>query len=152
MTAERSLAFTTFRAAVAPLCLRVKADAEGFPIAPGRYGQLEWRGEDGFCAVWTDRPRLFSRIWAVPGVRRHQTGDREMRAIVPIEVLGAVAAIIRARRRYSPSPAQLRNLVTPSTRATSRLQDATSVCRQGWGSPSPSASPEVITIQGGDRS
>jgi hypothetical protein len=60
MTAEQRLAFTTFRAAVAPLRLRVKADAEGFPIAPGRYGQLEWYGDSGFCAVWTDRPRLFS--------------------------------------------------------------------------------------------
>src|SRR5215831_10344681 len=102
MTAEQRLAFATFRAAVAPFRLRVKADAEGFPIAPSRYGQLEWCGEDGFCAVWTDRSRLFARIWAVPGVRRHQTGDGELRALVPIEALAAVAAIIRARRRRLP--------------------------------------------------
>jgi hypothetical protein len=152
MTAEQRLAFTTFRAAVAPLRLRVKTDAEGFPIAPGRYGQLEWYGEAGVCAVWTDRPRLFSRIWAVPGVRHHQTGDREMRAIVPIEGLGAVAAVIRARRRYSPSPAQLRNLVTPSTRATSRLQDARSGSGRGSGSPSPALDAVVTAIQGGDCS
>ena len=152
MTAEQRLAFTTFRAAVAPLRLRVKADTEGFPIASGRYGQLEWCGEDGFCAVWTDRPRLFSRIWAVPGVRRHQTGDGEMRSIVPIETLDAVAAIIRARRRYTPSPAQLRNLVTPSTRATSRLQDATSTGRRSGDSQSAMSEAVVAVIQGGEHS
>src|SRR4029077_7856522 len=146
MTAEQRLAFTAFRAAVAPLRLRVKADAEGFPIAPGRYGQLEWCGDDGFYAVWTDRPRLFSRLWAVPRVRRHQTGRGEMRSIVPLEALGAVAAIIRARRRYAPSPAQLRNLVTPSTRATSRLQDATPTGRQ-----SAMSEAVVAVIQGGER-
>jgi len=132
VTAEQRLAFTTFRAAVAPLRLRVKTDAEGFPISPGRYGQLEWHGEAGACAVWTDRPRLASRILAVPDVRRHQTGDGEMRALVPLAALGAVAAIIRARRRRLPSPAQLRNLVTPSIGATSRLQDARSVSCAGY--------------------
>ena len=152
MTAEQRLALTDFRALVAPLHLRVKADAEGFPISPGRYGQLEWHGEAGFCAVWTERPRLFSRIWEIPGVRRHQTGDREMRAIVPSEALGAVAAVIRARRRFSPNPAQLRNLVTPSTRGTSRAQDAMSASRQGCDSHSPVAGPEVATIQGGELS
>jgi hypothetical protein len=152
MTAEQRLAFTTFRAVVAPLRLRVKADAEGFPIAPGRYGQLEWCGEDGFCAVWTDRPRLFARIWAVPGARRHQTGDSEMRSIVPIQALGAVAAIIRARRRYAPSPAQLRNLITPSTRATSRLQDATSRGRPSEDSQSAMSDAVVTAIQGGELS
>jgi len=152
MAAEQRLAFTTFRAAVALLRLRVRADAEGFPITPGRYGQLEWCGEDGFCAVWTDRPRLFSRIWAVPGVQRHQTGDGEMRAIVPIEALGAVATIIRARRRYAPSPAQLRNLVTPSTRATSRLQDATSTGRRSGDSQSAMSEAVVAVIQGGEHS
>ena len=30
-------------------------------------------------AVYTDRPRLFEKLWAIPGVRRHQTGDHEMR-------------------------------------------------------------------------
>jgi hypothetical protein len=92
------------------------------------------------------------RIWAVPGVRRHQTGDGEMRAIVPIEALGAVAAIIRARRRYAPSPAQLRNLVTPSTRATSRLQDATSTGRPSKESESNMSEAVVAVIQGGTRS
>ena len=46
MTAEQRLAFTNFRALVALLRLRVKPDAEGFPIAPGRYGQLEWHDAD----------------------------------------------------------------------------------------------------------
>jgi len=55
-----------------PYRLRVQADAEGFPVIPGRYGQIEWYcdGQDcaarsgGFCAlprqlalaVYTNRP------------------------------------------------------------------------------------------------
>src|SRR5215831_13320821 len=48
-----------------------------------------------------------------PGGSAPSDGDGEMRALVPIESLPAVAALIRVRRRRSPSPAQLRNLVTP---------------------------------------
>src|SRR2546425_9901453 len=59
---------------------RVEADAEGFPIIAGRYGQIEWfDGHD--LAVYTNRPRLFPKVWSIPGVRRHQTGDSEMRAV-----------------------------------------------------------------------
>jgi hypothetical protein len=51
LTSEQRLAFRAFRALVAPLRLRVKADSEGFPIAPGRYGRLEWHGDGEQCAV-----------------------------------------------------------------------------------------------------
>src|SRR3989442_6067931 len=44
-------------------------------------------------------PRLFSKIWSIPGVRRYQTGDSEMRAVFPIEALPAVARVIRAHRK-----------------------------------------------------
>ena len=62
---------------------RVIADAEGFPIIPGRYGRIEWycdgvncrscvrcRGRSGL-AVSSDRPRLFQKLRAIPGVLRH---------------------------------------------------------------------------------
>ena len=81
-----------------PYRFRVRADAEGFPIIPGRYGHIEWfDGRE--LAVYSDRPRLFAKLWAIPGVRRHQTGDREMRAVFPVETLKQVAAVIRAQRK-----------------------------------------------------
>src|SRR2546425_4150343 len=77
---------------------RVEADAEGFPIIAGRYGQIEWfDGHD--LAVYTNRPRLFKKVWSIPGVRRHQTGDTEMRAVFPVEALEQVARVIRAHRK-----------------------------------------------------
>ena len=97
--------------ALAKSCrFRVEADAEGFPIIPGRYGQIEWfDGHD--LAVYTDRPRLFPKVWSIPSVRRHQTGDSEMRAVFPPEVLQQVAEVIRARRkRTQTSPKSLANL------------------------------------------
>jgi len=88
---------------------RVQADAEGFPIIPGRYGRIEWHCDGVNChscalpgqvalAVYTERPRLFSKIWSIPGVRRHQTGDSEIRAVFPVEALEQVATVIRAKR------------------------------------------------------
>jgi hypothetical protein len=85
------------RALARPHQFRVRLDAEGYPVIPGRYGQIEWfDGTD--LAVYSDRPRLFARIWAIAGVRRHQTGDSEMRAVFPPEALVHVAAVIRAKR------------------------------------------------------
>ena len=82
---------------------RVQADAEGFPMIPGRHGQIEWTGGPNL-AVYTNRPRFFQKLWAIPGVSRQQTGDHEMRAIFPPEALEQVAAVIKARRRRSLSP------------------------------------------------
>src|SRR3989442_739383 len=80
-----------------PYRFRVRADSEGFPIIPGRYGQIEWF--DGRAlAVYSDHPKLFRKLWAIANVRRHQTGDREMRAVFPPEALAQVAGVIRARR------------------------------------------------------
>jgi len=39
-----------------------------------------------------------SKIWSIPGVRRHQTGDSEIRAVFPVEALEQVATVIRAKR------------------------------------------------------
>ena len=55
-------------------------------MIPGRYGQITWSGGPEL-AVYCDRPRLFQRLWAIPGVRRHQTGDREMRALFPPDAI-----------------------------------------------------------------
>jgi hypothetical protein len=92
-----------FRALAGPLRLRVTTDAEGFPTFPGRYGRIEWfDGRD--LAVYCDRPRLFAKLWAIPGVRRWQVGDQEMRALFPVQALPAVAGLIRARRRRAGRP------------------------------------------------
>jgi len=91
----------------------------GVPIHPPRYGQIEWHCDGVNCwscalpgqlalAVYSDRPRLFEKLWAIPGVRRHQTGDTEMRAVFPPDALEQVALVIKARRRRSLSPEDAR--------------------------------------------
>ena len=50
-----------------PLRYRLLTDPDGFPLIPGRYGRVEWSNERDL-AVYCDRPRLFSQIWAIPGV------------------------------------------------------------------------------------
>ena len=114
-----------------PYRFRIQADAEGSPIIPGRYGQIEWYCDGVNChacplpgqvalAVYTERPRLFSKIWSIPGVRRHQTGDSEMRAVFPPEVLEQVAGVIRARRKRILLPEEARRRgFKPTPRATS---------------------------------
>jgi hypothetical protein len=116
---ERQRAVEQLRALAKPRRFRVQLDVEGFPLIPGRYGQIEWfDGND--LAVYTDRPRLFARLWAIPGVRRHQTGDTEMRAVFPPEALERVAGVIRARRRRTLSPDEARRRgFKPTHRATS---------------------------------
>jgi hypothetical protein len=120
VTAEQAAAFAQLRQVAAPLRLRVRPDREGFPVIPGRQGQVEWH--DGVdLAVFTDRPRLHAKLWAIPGVRRHQTGDQEMRALVPVEPLGQVATVVRARHR---------RVVTPETIA--RIRDKAAARAPSW--------------------
>ena|SRR3989442_13659281 len=107
--AEQTKAFAQLRELAEPHRLRVQADAEGFPVIPGRYGQIEWfDGQD--LAVYSNRPRLFEKVWAIPGVKRHQTGDHEMRAIFPPEALEQVAGVLKARRKRTLSPEAARKL------------------------------------------
>jgi hypothetical protein len=107
---RRSNVSARLRNLARPLRLRVTSDAEGYPAIPARYGRLEWfDGHD--LAVYCDRPRLFAKLWAIPGVRRHQTGDQEMRAIFPPEALKQVAAVIRAKRWGGSGRGRPRNLV-----------------------------------------
>ena len=124
MTTEQAEAFAQLRTLAAASRLRVRPDDEGWPIIPGRLGQIEYH--DGRnLAVFTDRPRLHAKLWAIPGVRRHQTGDREMRALFPHEALEQVAGVIRARRRRIQSLAQTQNLAKHPRSAVSRPQDRT---------------------------
>jgi hypothetical protein len=123
MTAEQADAFAQLRTLAAPGRLRVRPDAEGWPVIPGRLGQIEFH-DDRDLAVFTDRPRLHAKLWAIPGVRRHQTGDREMRALFPPEALEQVTGVIRARRRRSAdSAAHLQKRARPPYTSTSRVQD-----------------------------
>ena len=107
---ESQRAVQGLRAVAKPYRFRLRADAEGFPVIPGRYGQIECSCDGVNChacplpgqvalAVYTDRPRLFAKIWSIPGVRRHQTGDSEMRAVFPAEALEQVGRVIRAHRK-----------------------------------------------------
>src|SRR5947207_13022740 len=130
-----------------PYRLRVQVDAEGFPIIPGRYGQIEWHCDGVNCsacalqgqvalAVYTDRPRLFEKLWAIPGVKRYQTGDTEMRAVFPPEAMDEVARVIKARRRRSLSPAEARRLgMKTAYRVTSQARE-----------PSSSAGPRGVPV------
>jgi hypothetical protein len=108
-------AVRTFRGLAAAGRFRVIRDAEGWPVIPGTLGRLEYH-EGAELAVYTDRPRLFARLWAVPGVRPWQVGDQEVRGLVPPEALPAVAALIRARRRR---PANAGSFRPPRHSATS---------------------------------
>jgi hypothetical protein len=116
---EKEVACQWLRDLAAAGRYQVVRDSEGLPIIPGRLGRIEWhdpRGQD--LAVYSDRPRLFGRLLAVPGVRRHQTGDFELRALFPLEVLSDVAGVIKARRqRGQTSPRSLRNLRSRVTSA-----------------------------------
>jgi hypothetical protein len=117
---EKMTALEQMRSLAAAGKYRVDRDTEGFPRIPGKLGRIEWHDPEGReLAVYTDRPRLFARLLAVPGVRRHQTGDQELRVLFPAAVLPQVAQVIQARRRRSQAaPKSLRNL-RPS--ATSRV-------------------------------
>src|SRR5881397_2493031 len=120
---EQQRAAQQLRALAKPYRFRVQADAEGFPIIPGRYGQIEWFDGQAL-AVYSDHPKLFRKLWAIANVRRHQTGDREMRAVFPPEALEQVAAVIRAKRWGGTGRGRPQNLRSePGQLATSRLPE-----------------------------
>jgi hypothetical protein len=117
---EKMTAHDQMRSLAAGGKYRVDRDTEGFPVIPGKLGRIEWHDPGGSeLAVYTDRPRLFARLLAIRGVRRHQTGDQELRALFDAAVLQQVAQVIQGRRRRSQAaPKSLRNL---RPRATSRV-------------------------------
>jgi len=118
-TLEQQRAALRLGALASPHRFRVVADPEGFPIILGRYGQIEWYCDGVRCwscalrgqfalAVYTDRPRLFEKLWAIPGVKRHQTGATAMRAVFPPEALEQVAAAVKARHKRALSKDEAR--------------------------------------------
>ena len=71
-------------------------------------------------AVYTNRPRLFEKLWAIAGVRRHQTGDTEMRAVFAPEALAQLAGVINAPRKRTLAPEEARRRgFKPTHRASS---------------------------------
>lgn len=106
-TDEQLAAEATFTATVyaADARLRITADAEGWPLVLGRHGQIEWTGTSESVAIYTTARRLFRPLLAIPGVRRHQTGDREIRALLSVDrsdfpaSFRAAAGLMRSRRR-----------------------------------------------------
>lgn len=82
----------------AALGYRVIADAEGWPISPGKYGRLEHVGA-GQLAAFTNRRLIRSQLVAVPGATRHQVGDTELRVLLPPQAVPAVARLLRCHRR-----------------------------------------------------
>jgi hypothetical protein len=108
MTNDQREARDLFAQQVGP-SYRIDSDAEGWPIIPGRYGQIEWY--DGQrLAVFTVGRLIRGRLLAIPETRRTQTGDFELRATFPPQALLTVANVILARRKRRPSRAQLENL------------------------------------------
>jgi hypothetical protein len=111
---------------------KITHDAEGWPVIPGRLGRIEWFCDGVDChacplpgevtlAVYTDRRRMHRLLLALPGVRSHQRGDDELRAVFLPEALAEVARVIRARRKRRLSPEQARILGAETAyRATSQ--------------------------------
>jgi hypothetical protein len=108
-----------FAALAAPYRYRVGFDVEGWPMVPCKLGRLGWH--DGRAiAIYTDDPRLFARLWAVPGRPALAGGDQEGRALVAVDRLPEVATLIQApRRRPATSAAHLQRVPDPTYRATS---------------------------------
>lgn len=109
MTDETATAFHQLRALARPFRFRVVADAEGWPVIPGRLGQMEWFTSTAI-SVYAARPRVFSRLLAVPGLIPWQVGSTEIRLLAPVEALPALAPLLRLRRRRSLSPEAARKL------------------------------------------
>jgi hypothetical protein len=120
MTKEQRTAADSLRAHAPGY--RVISDLEGWPVIPGRLGQIEYH--DGVrLAAFTDRPRLHRRLLAIPRLEAHQKGDQELRVIFPASALGAVAKTLGARRKRVLAPSQLEALAR--ARAISQFRAAT---------------------------
>ena len=99
MDAEQRQAHTQFRA-ILPSRTRITLDVEGWPMARGRYGQLEWH-DASTLAIFSSTPRMLAKLAQIPGVRRHQRGDQEFRLLLPVEKMhekGILGALCRLRK------------------------------------------------------
>src|SRR3989442_12145842 len=91
----------------------VVPDAEGWPMIPGKYGRIEWYCDGVDChacphpaqfalAVYTDRRLIRGRLLGIPGLKPHQVGDTDLRAVFRPGALPADARRSRARPRARP--------------------------------------------------
>ena len=91
--------------------VRIHADPEGWPMVPGRYGRLEWRGlewDTGQARIYayTATPRMIAKLRAIPGVCPKQIGDHETAFWIRADdatALQAVSALLHLRHRHPPS-------------------------------------------------
>ena len=95
-TDETRAAWTQLETWARPYRYRVKGDSEGFPIIPGRLGQIEWY-EESHLAVFTTHLTVTPQLRRIPGMRPWHVGDREFRAVFPVQALPAVGQIVKAR-------------------------------------------------------
>jgi hypothetical protein len=106
-----------FRSIILPVLgprTRLVADAEGWPMVPGRLGRLEWHGVEAGAGpaqgtrrvyAYTGRRRMIPRLLAVPGVHGWQIGDEEAAVWIAAEnadAIRAVAQLLRTRVRRAP--------------------------------------------------
>jgi hypothetical protein len=118
----------TLRTLATPARWRLTRDAEGAWLIPGFNGQIEAHCQGSGCtacpgpgpwlAAWTARPRIFAKLWALPGVVRWQTGDEEIRVLFPPARLPDVARVLRARRKRPVGP--LQGFLKPAVAGLSR--------------------------------
>jgi hypothetical protein len=81
------------------------ADRRWLQQIPCKYGHVYLHGEDTLGAYAEGR-KIAGKLAALPGVRVHQRGDREVTVVFPPAVFPAVAALLRPRRRRRLSPEQ----------------------------------------------
>src|SRR5262249_22938952 len=103
MTGEQAQAFTFLRSLAEQGHYRVIPDVKGYPLIPGRRGAVEFYTSTGL-AIYSDRPRAFSRLEALPGITRWQVGSTERRWLAPVEALPSLAPVLGLRRRRTLTP------------------------------------------------
>jgi hypothetical protein len=125
----------------AGLRVRIVADGEGFPIIPGRFGQVEYYGADHPTGerrlrVFTNTPRMIRRLLAAPGVHRQQMGAHEARfwfsADSP-ETLREVCTIIRAKTRRQGGAEHLAQHRFPARRQIVQSAPGSTIGGEGRG-------------------
>lgn len=106
--------------------LREIAEERGYRITPDESAEIDpsraerpwyyqipcarghiWVWGKDMLAAYCDRPRLFPKLWAIPGVQRYQTGDEEINVKFPLGSLEQVAELLQARRKRRLTPEQI---------------------------------------------
>ena|SRR5436190_19253532 len=91
--------------------------------------RMRFDGRD--LAFYTNRPRVFARLWAIAGVRQHQTGDAEVGALFIPETLETVVAVIKAVVDESDVRGGVPTRIQPRTQDDFRSLETTMFERRG---------------------